>query len=272
MDCHLPSTHFTLLAYFKEPDYDEWFDQLFDYEADCVWTDNEFKSMQQNRETWPTDCTATGYSDKYNNSIYMDVKPAAYGDMDIGFYIDELCLNETTDGTMNANKIFKGMNYGDDIGAWTLEAELEQWNSAFDVFKQCLPCKTGALTELVSGQAANMNGDRYSAFNNYTVSNEVAGDADGDRRLQNYGANYTFQCHGDLYDDVNQVSKIEELLMACSNNEPLTLSFVFVGAQQLVVHAIRYTHANANCILDGGHFSGNPRHAHIRLNQTQRTH
>lgn len=41
MDCHLPSTHFKLLGFFKEPNYHEWMEQLFKhrkYTSTTIWS------------------------------------------------------------------------------------------------------------------------------------------------------------------------------------------------------------------------------------------
>lgn len=37
MDCHLPSTHFSLLGFFKEPNYHEWMEQLFKHRTLFSW-------------------------------------------------------------------------------------------------------------------------------------------------------------------------------------------------------------------------------------------
>jgi hypothetical protein len=313
MDCHLPNTHFTLLGYFKEPNYDEWMEQLFKHEGDCVWTDSEYRFMQQNREAWPNGCSATDYTDQDGNVIYMDVKPASSGGMDIALYLDDLCIVEAT-GDLSAHTVVKDMicnssayddgqdgcgggqrdlqeddyngddanayaygyyscfvtqykraetkcnvcggyacsnftayfntstydemvanmtyiedNYqgdqhnldeaaggggdGDDI--WTLDTELDTWNSAFDIFKQCLPCKAGQLTKLVSGEEANAYGDRYDTDLNDNADGDQDDDQDGDqddgggrrrRRMQDDGDDDDFHCHDDAgYDNVNQV-------------------------------------------------------------------
>lgn len=244
MDCHLPDTHFTLLGFFKEPNYGEWMEQLFKHEGDCVWTDDEYRFMQQNREAWPNGCTPTIYTDPHNHTIYFDVKPAKYGSMNIGLYIDELCIHDYK-GSMTAEQVLQGMYCGgyldrdrdDEDGdnggerddgneeeyykryikaykqlttrcdmcggsacyklvkyfnsskvdyfqdylehsndtdwhpedfeskstVWSLKSDLKNWNAAFDVFKQCLPCKAFALTEIVAvmGYEANADGDRY---------------------------------------------------------------------------------------------------------------
>jgi hypothetical protein len=44
-----------------------------------------------------------------------------------------------------------------------LEDNLQTWNDAFDVYKQCQPCKAYDLTNFVAGRGyqANAAGDRY---------------------------------------------------------------------------------------------------------------
>ena len=92
---------------------------------------------------------------------------------------------------------------------YDLEEELDAWNDAFDIFKQCLPCKAGALTNLLSGEEANQYGDRYDdqpgdgpnddggrRRRRRKMQEDSDGEEDGD-----------FVCHDDAdYYDVNQVS------------------------------------------------------------------
>ena len=83
MDCHEPDTHYSLLGFFKEPYYDEWMEQLFKHEGDCLWSDDECNFMQKNRDYWPTGCTisnteATLHTGK-TGYLYYDLKPLPYG-------------------------------------------------------------------------------------------------------------------------------------------------------------------------------------------------
>lgn len=220
MDCHLPNTHYSLLGFFKEPQYDNWMDQLFSIEGDCVWNDQEYSFMQGERAGWPTACTQTFFANE-GSPIYYDIKPSPYGDLDIGLYTDSSCSSEYS-GSLTANEVVQGMvcggyvqpdesvvqvmcgsnytyqyqdydawkaeqasgkNYNseDGQGKWTLEQDLYQWNQAFDVFKQCQPCMTYDLTNSIS---------KY-AYKNQEVENRYV---DG----ENNGAFYCGQ------DSVNQ--------------------------------------------------------------------
>ena len=98
MDCHLPDTHFSLLGFFKEPRYDQWMEQLFKHEGDCVWSDKEYKFMQKYRDGWPLYCTrSTVY--EHGHYLYYDVKPGKWGTMYIGLYTDAQCIKEYTGST-----------------------------------------------------------------------------------------------------------------------------------------------------------------------------
>lgn len=94
MDCHLPNTHFTLLGIFKEPDYDQWMEQLFKHQGDCLWDDDEYNLMQGDRRAWPTGCTSTPFTADDGKTISYDLKPGANGEMGIGMYTDEACITE----------------------------------------------------------------------------------------------------------------------------------------------------------------------------------
>jgi hypothetical protein len=201
MDCHESNTHFSLLGFFKEPQYDEWMEQLFKHEGDCVWTDEEYKFMQSNHDIWPTGCEETIYMDS-GATIYYGLKPEEYGSMSIGLYTDDRCVYEYTGTMMTAHDVVKGMvcgGYDDDQddnygNIWSLEDNLQTWNDAFDVYKQCQPCKAYDLTNFVAGRGyqANATGDRYDNNKN---QDEQDDDEDAD-----------FTCNDDAgYDNVNQV-------------------------------------------------------------------
>ena len=168
MDCHEPDTHFSLLGFFKEPAYDTWMEQLFKHEGDCVWSDNEYKFMQQNRENWPTKCTQSMSTDDNGNYLYYDTKPGEWGTMFIGLYSDSKCTEEYT-GATTAEEVLKLMSAGgDDEDVVSLEEQLATWNKAFNVFKYCQPCKAYDLVDIVAGSDAERNstGTRYQNYNN----------------------------------------------------------------------------------------------------------
>ena len=96
MDCHLPNTNFKLLGVFKERNFGQWMEQLFKHEGVCVWTDEEYEFMQDERRDWPEGCTNMGITDESGNYLYFDIKPQADGDVDVGIYTDEQCIQDYT--------------------------------------------------------------------------------------------------------------------------------------------------------------------------------
>ena len=251
MDCHLPNTHYSLLGFFKEPNYGEWLEQLFNYEGDCVWTDDEYRFMQSFRQVWPQGCTQSVVG---NTTLYYDLKPSMYGEMEIGLYKDDTCTVELK-GSLTTEKAMRDLvcsavadsdasaqsglsiatlcsmqqsnmvtafsvyekRYGSNNAAdaeieesgdlWGLASQVDKWNKAFEVFKQCQPCKTYDLTSVVAGedyQRSDSN-ERY----NWTsaVTGSVENGLDGDQfRCPETGSN----------DNVNQVSTALPLHFALS--------------------------------------------------------
>jgi hypothetical protein len=110
MDCHMPDTHFSLLGFFKEPKYFDWMEQLFKYQGDCVWTDEEYQFMQSDRDAWPRGCTATMYKEN-DQLLYYDLKPEEYGGMSIGLYTDSNCIEEYK-GSLTAEEVMQKMVCG----------------------------------------------------------------------------------------------------------------------------------------------------------------
>jgi hypothetical protein len=210
MDCHLSDTHFSLLGFFKEPNYGEWMEQLFKHEGDCVWTDDEYQFMQNDRETWPEDCTATDFVTSQNEVIYYDLQPAAYGSYGIGLYTDAACTVYYTEGQYTTEYVLEqgAADQDDDQqnsgSIYQLEKQLATWNSAFDVFKQCQPCKAYALTDIVAGMGyqANADGTRYGEDDD----GEGGGRRHRRKLEDDEDEDEEFQCHDDAgYDSVNQV-------------------------------------------------------------------
>jgi hypothetical protein len=157
MDCHLPSTHFHLLGIFKEPNYENWMDQLFQYEGDCVWDDEELTFMQHDRSEWiPSGCTESLTSNSAGGYLYYDLKPAKYGKMDIGLYTDEKCIEDYI-GTLTVQEVLMAAGHSGSYSSMTLAQELEEWNDAFDVWKQCQPCKASNLLSIVAGRGTTYN-------------------------------------------------------------------------------------------------------------------
>ena len=171
MDCHLENTHYKLLGIFKEPKYDEWMEQLFKHEGDCLWDDTEYEFMQSDREAWPKGCTVSQtHETSTGGYIYYDLKPTEYGGMDIGLYTDDLCVDEYT-GSFTVEEVLEAAGYSaygnnnnnnndhdrNRGNVLTLAEEIQAWNDAFDVYKQCQPCKTYLLTHIVAGLGSEYN-------------------------------------------------------------------------------------------------------------------
>lgn len=184
MDCHEKNTHFKLLGLFKEPSFGDWMEQLFKHLGVCVWTEDEYEFMQQDREEWPEECSQTGIADENGNYLYYDTKPQSKGRISIGLYTDATCVQDYS-GKKKVENVLHSMYYGDnddgnadDDGGSMLFAEenTSAFNDALEAFKYCQPCVTYNL---------NYNGD---------------GDNDGD-------GDGLFDCNDDAgYTNVNQVS------------------------------------------------------------------
>ena len=227
LDCHLSNTHFSLLGFFKEPSYGTWMDTLLMNQGDCVTTDDEYKILQENRDVWPDQCTASGVSDKTGTAIYYDIKPSKYGELAIGLYNDTACIQEYK-GSLSVLQVTKEIvcsadntthpcstshtNYHQAVSyamthssenatsidthgdIWELASSLEDWNAGFDVFKQCQPCKAFDLTTIVAGidYSKGTGAARYNV-----TSAAMNSEAEEDQQF--------FQCDNTNM-DVNQVS------------------------------------------------------------------
>jgi hypothetical protein len=177
MDCHEPTTHFSLLGYFKEANYaGEWMEQLFKHEGVCVWTEDEYDLMGDGYDFWDTSCSQTEYTDEEGNYIYYDLKPLPEGNMTMGSYTDYRCVVEYTGDSVTVDdaldgdrrKLREGRRANEEDNDVSFDEYIEAWNDAFSIFKTCQPCK-----------AYNLNYD---------------GDGDGGRRLDDANEGY-FQCN-----------------------------------------------------------------------------
>ena len=187
MDCHLKHTNFKLLGFFKEPNYHEWMEQLFKHQGVCLWTDNEYNFMQTDRYLWPCYCTSTGKVDEDGNTLYYDTKPMAEGRIGLGLYTDNRCKYDYA-GTLDMMELLEsGGGDRNEYGSVAqLKKGLEDWNSAFDAFKVCQPCKAYNL-----GYNKDVN-----------KGGRQGGDADED--------GYSFACYDDAdYLNVNQCMKFK---------------------------------------------------------------
>ena len=181
-DCHLSDTNFKLLGLFKEPNYHEWMEQTFKHEGVCVWTEDEYSFMQGNREAWPCGCTQTDVTTTNGSYVYYDMKPLPEGRVTFGLYIDASCSTEYF-GDLDPVEVIENM-YGN--GGNSLAAQLDAWNSGWDVFKQCQPCKAYDL------------GNQGSGYNMYYQN--------GNNMYDEYGD--AFSCDDDAgYTSVNQCMK-----------------------------------------------------------------
>ncbi|KAL7560769.1 hypothetical protein ACA910_005336 [Epithemia clementina (nom. ined.)] len=150
MDCHLQgSNHFKLLGFFKEPNFAQFYEQLFKHAGICLWDEDTYDFMQTMREVWPSGCTNSGVTDG-NDLLYFDVKPIGNADLSIGLYTDERCSvdyqgQENTADVLAAYSSNNGNNNDHDENSMTigdLYYYMDYWNSAMASFKLCQPCKS----------------------------------------------------------------------------------------------------------------------------------
>jgi hypothetical protein len=187
MDCHLKGTSFTLLGFFKEPNYHEWMEQLFKHAGVCIWSDEEYSYMQTDRHLWPCDCTSTDQLDEKGNILYYETKPMVEGRIGLGLYTDSRCSMDYT-GKMSVEDVLgEYASSSENDSEWgtvySLEEDLTKWNNAFDAFKVCQPCKAYDL-----------------GFNSDLKEGREGGGEDEDGQ--------SFDCVDDAgYTDVNQCMK-----------------------------------------------------------------
>jgi hypothetical protein len=158
MDCHLPDTHYSLLGFFKEPNYGEWFEQLFSVEGDCLWTDEEYRFMQSFRNVWPDGCTQAVVA---NTTLYYDLKPSMYGEMEIGLYKDDSCTEEYK-GSLTTEKAMREL-------VCSAEAQSEA-TSGLSIGTLCSMEQSNLVTSF------NVYEKRYGSNNAGDVEIEESGD------------------------------------------------------------------------------------------------
>jgi hypothetical protein len=191
-------------------------EQLFKHEGNCVWTNEEYEFMQLERESWPTSCTKSSSMDN-GAYLYYDLKPEPYGRMSIALYTDTSCVVEY-EGDTSIEDVLALMGYDDDDrnengdatgDVYTLEEDVAQWNDAFDVYKQCQPCKAYDLVSIVN---TDYNRSTYEHRNRDLSDGERNRDLSGDDDEE-------FVCHDDAgYNDVNQVS------IVCKGNDRIWIN------------------------------------------------
>lgn len=142
MDCHLSNTHWSLLGYFKEAEYTEWFEQLFKHEGYCVWQGDEYEFMYENYGAWPEGCDATETYLSDGTLLYTDTKATANGTMGYGLYTDARCSVDYTGDEVTPESVFGGDGDG---GDYLSTEDLEYWNEAMEIYRVCQPCRAYSL-------------------------------------------------------------------------------------------------------------------------------
>jgi len=188
MDCHLETTHFSLLGFFKHKSYDDWMEQLFKHEGVCVWTDEEYAFMASAREAWPQGCVASGSTTSDGTAIYYDVKPIQGGDITVGLYTDTQCIKEydykdssVTVDSLLGNFLLNNGGSGDnnnnyDFSSDSLEDSLARWDSAFGAFHYCQPCVAYDLenidgSKFYDDDGGNGGGDMFDCYDDADYTN-----------------------------------------------------------------------------------------------------
>jgi hypothetical protein len=192
MDCHLKSTHWSLLGFFKHKDIDEWMGQLFKHEGVCVWTANQYNFMKNARNAWPQACTSSGTTTSNGENIYYD--PITLENVVGNFLVNGNGNSHSNDKNENSNS----QNYE------TLSDAVTAWDEAFSVWMQCQPCT--AYDRHNYGYSANDDAYRGSSYNSYRYGYD-----DDYAWKYYYSSKYggsDFDCYDDAdYTNVNQCMK-----------------------------------------------------------------
>ncbi|KAL7560767.1 hypothetical protein ACA910_005335 [Epithemia clementina (nom. ined.)] len=209
MDCHLQgSNHFKLLGFFKEPNFAQFYEQLFKHSAICLWDEDTYDFMQTMREVWPSGCTNSGVTDG-KNTLYFDVKPKDNADLTIGLYTDARCSvdyqgQEETADVLAAYSGY-GNNNGNSMTVGDLYYYMDYWNSAMASFKQCQPCKSYDLSaeyeEPEYCEEVEKTDDYYkSMYGHYWYYYKKYGEPGDDYYLNKYVSLYG-KCEGEDKED-----------------------------------------------------------------------
>eukprot|EP00574_Skeletonema_japonicum_P003002 CAMPEP_0201719796 /NCGR_PEP_ID=MMETSP0593-20130828/4918_1 /ASSEMBLY_ACC=CAM_ASM_000672 /TAXON_ID=267983 /ORGANISM="Skeletonema japonicum, Strain CCMP2506" /LENGTH=598 /DNA_ID=CAMNT_0048210315 /DNA_START=217 /DNA_END=2013 /DNA_ORIENTATION=- len=184
MDCHLSSTSFSLLGFFKHRVIDDWMEQLFKHQGICTWSNEDYAFMKNARKAWPQGCTMTNTKTRGGNPLYYDLKPSYSGTITIGMYLDEECVNEYYMSTSDIEKIIGNIfanagsqhsqdNNNDDATTYDFSSEslsksLDRWNKAFDIWSICHSCVSHDLSNTDgSTYFGECYDDQYYAYKNY---------------------------------------------------------------------------------------------------------
>jgi hypothetical protein len=186
MDCHLDSTDFSLLGFFKHRSYDDWMEQLFKHEGVCVWGMKQYSFMNSARESWPSGCTDSGHTSSNGNPIYYDLRPSSKGGMRIGLYTDTRCIVEySSEGSSDPNTVENilgnflaggdggsGDNGDYDFSGLTFNEAMGLWDYGMDHFKVCQPCVAYNLN-YVNGYDSNYGDDGMSGGDNFDCNDQA---------------------------------------------------------------------------------------------------
>lgn len=187
--------------------------------------------MQTYREWWPEGCQKTGQTSGGRN-IYMDIKPMRNGDMGLGLYTDAGCTQ------VYSGRSVKLENMVDSFEGSSIDEHISSWNSAFNVFKTCQPCKAYALSSSSNGEGGgdDVNGGLFQC-------NDVAG-------YQNVNQCMKFNTHTNMmrasYSDVELASRQGSITRTYLND----VSQTFLGSWGFfVLSVLVFVVGLAACIL-----------------------
>jgi len=209
MDCHEPNTHFNLVGVFTETDgLEDWAEQLFKHEGICVWNDDDgYEFMEKYRQIWPNYCYELSLTGDDGSTIYLHMKPEAWGNFTYGIYSDAYCSVESDYVQIHYNYYY---GYDGYEAAQTWNSTFEMWNEYMEVYKICQPCRAYSLFPDNSGDNSNDEG-RRKLEDNYDDDGYDANDIykeynDGDGDEEQWGYN----CYDDAgYTNCNQCYKFE---------------------------------------------------------------
>ena len=170
-------------------------EQLFKHEGVCVWTEEEYAFMKNARKAWPKGCSETGQTTKKGEALYYDIKPLRNGRISLGLYTDTKCLEEYSANTKTVESILGNIfaNYddqdgGSDFSGDSLSDSMDRWNSAFDVWTYCHPCRVHDLE--------NTDGSKYAEYFGY--DDEYYRDDDQhEHHLESKPKGDVFECYDD---------------------------------------------------------------------------
>lgn len=158
--------------------------------------------MKGARKAWPKGCTATG-QEKNGVPLYYDIKPLRNGRIAPGLYTDTECLEEYSANTKTVESVIGNVfanveashdnnGEGNDYSNDSLSDSMKRWDSAFDVWTYCHPCKTHDLE--------NTDGSKYADYFGYDDEYYKDDDDDGNNRrlgFEKKPVGDVFECYDD---------------------------------------------------------------------------